>query len=121
MAVSVLLHVIVAQEPCCRQHEASYMCTCAHDCKLRDFAPHRPHFSGNNSPPSTARPAGPLTVCHADAEQAPQVALAVGNNMAPEMDKHFSWVAWCPMDLLLAALVSSAAYPSTMMGGLSNV
>ncbi|KAK8772568.1 hypothetical protein V5799_024189 [Amblyomma americanum] len=29
------------------------MCTCAHDCKLRDFAPHRPHFSGNNSPPST--------------------------------------------------------------------
>ncbi|XP_077506085.1 uncharacterized protein LOC144115531 isoform X10 [Amblyomma americanum] len=110
MAVSVLLHVIVAQEPCCRQHEASYMCTCAHDCKLRDFAPHRPHFSGNNSPPSTARPAGPLTVCHADAEQAPQVALAVGNNMVlaqghpsecpqkhhePVMVKLAQWPQWC--------------------------
>ncbi|XP_077498829.1 uncharacterized protein LOC144109931 isoform X1 [Amblyomma americanum] len=53
MAVSVLLHVIVALGTLLAiARDVVQVYTCAHDCMLRDFAPHRFHFSGNNSPPS---------------------------------------------------------------------
>ncbi|KAK8767106.1 hypothetical protein V5799_006110 [Amblyomma americanum] len=35
---------------------------------------------------------------------------------AAATDRHSNWVTWCPIDLLLAGPVSSAAFPSTMMG-----